>query len=759
MATDVLSITLDTAEPRVASDNKVYRADGRHWDILKSTAFVDGITRTGMLYPLPLTPQWSTITTGLYKRLGKADFTFDTPPVELIGTPPPYPPGTPANPDKWVEYHWPYQGNVYLIGQGVNDRVITSQKWPRNKGFYLSWFSYNAGQSSLVQMECGWLSETGFIGLRIWTDGKCEIYKQGILVGEGNIYERRVTTQTVYGKESESYHRPKSSKGDAKQLAQQTVDLFLIPCRRRDLLLISNQGGGFRFSFKDLDPDNPDNEITPADARLVWRVPVGQPTVLLAPLNFATSGSLIGDIMAPRIPPKSGASPTGKVYADQPGYGSGAYTTSLQEPDLSGPFAPDGTKRLARIEVDLTGDGTASPWVYGASLVFESDIASTDGTNATDITDFVVSNTLSVPENPADVTYKVTCKAPEGMEEAGAVGIRSMENRPVECKIGSISFLTGRSGTPSWKEAISDDARRVMLEFRDRAKGMEDYHITDPVPVDGLQLEDGFTYFATLPGYPKADIDIPSFGYPLPTIGQASEGEFALLPERNDRALDWFAKLHKLYAPDNEWCWKPTVNGPTCFMRHLDVLDAAPSFVTLYAKIEDAVNAGIPRDFAPYWVYRSLDPSHIKCEANEITVQGQDPRTGVPFSCRYTDKSSQDPTLSPSQRPANWVGEPRVFGYADPSIINRAYGNLSVMKWARRLTPPRDLFQFTAFFQFLPDGSPVWRTDKITLDGVGDVRILTLNGSFQTEVAGDTPEEDHLWRPYTYVGQLMQTPI
>src|SRR4051812_14873465 len=100
-----LSVTIDTVEPRVSRDPIVVLCDGRHWDVGKSTAFIDPITRTGMLTPLRYTPQWDTTTTGLYYRLHKADYTFTTDPFVAVGTPPPYPAGTPADQSKWVEHH------------------------------------------------------------------------------------------------------------------------------------------------------------------------------------------------------------------------------------------------------------------------------------------------------------------------------------------------------------------------------------------------------------------------------------------------------------------------------------------------------------------------------------------------------------------------------------------------------------------------------------------------------------------------------
>lgn len=761
MATGNLNVVIDTSEPRIQRDRIVCLVDGRHWDLNPSltTCFVDGITRTAFLTPLYYTPEWQTTTTGLYARLGKADYTFDLPPFVAEGSPPPYPDGVPQDASKWAEDPVAQVGHIYMTAQGVNDRAITNQRFPKNRPFLLSWFAYNSGQTRQVQIECGWLSEEIFIGLRIWTDGKCDIFKNGIQVGGGSIFERHVTTQTVYGKEKTTGSvKPKHSKGSSRQMQDEFVDLLLIPCRRRDLLLLSNKGGGFRFSFEDLDPDNPDNTITPDNARFLWQVPAGQAKVLCAPLNFQTSGDLVSIQYNLTDAPGGSETPTVNAFTDQPGYGAGDWSVSLLEGDASGVFVPDGDKNQVRVLAHLDGDGTSTPFLYGASDVYDAILANTDSDHETDVTPFVLSADLSVPENSGDVSFKVTCREPQGMEDAGAVDIRTVGNRAAECAIGPFSFMSGKSKSPAWTMGVDDVSSRVMLEFRDRCKTLEEYRIKVATPYDGLELSEAMTQIVAMSGYSRDDIDIPVFGFNLPTIGQSSEGEFALYPEVGDKAIDWFTRLWETFARHTQWGWVPTVNGPKFQVRTLDELDAGESQQTLYLSTADALADGVDPAFAPYWVIRSFASTRIECEANEIYVLTRDPRTGSPFAVRWRDLASQDPTLAPAQRPKNWLGEPRVYSWVDPSLAINAAASWVVGTLSRRLAVARDVIAFDSFFLIRPDGAPVWKGDKVTIAGVGDVRITTFSGKFDHEYVGDEPSKDRLWRPFKYTGELVSAP-
>ncbi|RYG20128.1 MAG: response regulator, partial [Chitinophagaceae bacterium] len=80
-------------------------------------------------------------------------------------------------------------------------------------------------------------------------------------------------------------------------LAGSFVNLSLIPCRARDLLVLSDfsgGSGGFSHTFADLSANNAVQEITPEGAHFWWRVPSGKASVQVAPMRFETAGIAYG---------------------------------------------------------------------------------------------------------------------------------------------------------------------------------------------------------------------------------------------------------------------------------------------------------------------------------------------------------------------------------------------------------------------------------------------------------------------------------
>lgn len=726
-----ISLVVDIAEPRVRRDRLAQLVYGDEWDQLAGTfdGLVEQVTNTAMLTPLYLTPEWATSVTGSYARLSKASYRFDTSS------------GGVGNADKWVEHHYPYQGNIYLQSQGVNERAITTAKYPKNRGFLLSWFAYNAGQESREQIECGWEAEGGKVGVSVWTDGKCYIYKNGVLVGRGNIFERQVTSQG--GHKSLRSGKHVSSKGAARQLAGQTVDLLLIPYKRRQLLLLSNQGGGFTHVFEDLDPADSDSEITPNQSSFYWYVGSGQATVLCAPLRFKTSGTLLSRKLVYRQAPEIGEEPAMLVYWDEPGYGSGGVAGSLVVPDNSGAFVPDGHLKECRFKLGMTGDGESSPFVYSASGTFDPIYEATDASEAFDISAYATEISLSVPESASGARLTVVLHSPNAVDSSVA-GVSVIENRPVQMEVDGATAFLGRGMPPKSHWGTVDRAGRLTLEFEDYVKALRDYRIQDAIPVDGLDLGEGLRHFARLAGMPNGALDIPDFGFKLPTVGHRTHTEFALMPDVGDTALEWFERLMKEFASHCEWYVRPAAGGIALRVAALDDLNAGASVRTLFATKADAISAGVSLADVPYRVFRSLDKQVIRCEANDIWVTGRDHQTGKQFQCHFADKDSMDPSIAPSARPLNWVGEPRRYAWVSPAITTVEAGNWACATLARRLVPYREIYEVEAEFQIVAN-VPVWRGDCVTLDGIGKCRVVSLKMDTKHDTAG------HVWRPTKYV--------
>ena len=342
--------------------------------------------------------------------------------------------------------------------------------------------------------------------------------------------------------------------------------------------------------------------------------------------------------------------------------------------------------------------------------------------------------------------------------QSGATGIRKIGNRPLVAKIGSVAFLTGRTKAPSWNESLNDTARHLALEVRDRSYAMELCKIKSPVPLDGSNISSALAYFAQMPGYSSGDMDIQSISYPLPSSGQTSGGNYALLPEDGDTAMMWMQKLWETFLRNYSWGWVPRVAGPIFRFHDIPTLNAQSVAATLYSTVAAAVTAGATAAQIPSWVFRSYHEQTVLCEANEIRVKGMNPKTQKPIYTVYQDTASQDPTLIPSARPDNWVGEPWLYAWIDPALTTLYDGFWACAQLAARLTPKRTFGEWTSDFLLFANGQPVWRNDLVRLVGIGTFRVMHLEGDFKSEHAKPTstdPYPDFIWRPFTYAGELI----
>ncbi|MES2465207.1 MAG: hypothetical protein V4671_31965, partial [Armatimonadota bacterium] len=164
MAIPTLKLEFDCPEPRTVRDRLVVSADGTTWqtrtpddgDLTEST-FLDPVTNTLMLRPLPLTAAWPTTSTGDYARLRKTDYTLITA-------------------SSWVEHPVSSAGDYYLESLGVNEIVYTTATYSQNTPFWLSTFVYGVATNRAIILECGWGSPGTGVSLRLSADGVCEVW-------------------------------------------------------------------------------------------------------------------------------------------------------------------------------------------------------------------------------------------------------------------------------------------------------------------------------------------------------------------------------------------------------------------------------------------------------------------------------------------------------------------------------------------------------------------------------------------------------
>jgi hypothetical protein len=741
MPLPVLSVFLDTQEPRILLDRLALLTDGRDWELEASSPDVglDPITKTGMLLPLPYTEQWGTgPATGQYARHKKANYTLTTP-------------------AKWKDFSLGFDGNNYLQSVDINEEVYTNTSFDRNRPVYLSWFAYNSGGESFVQLECGWGRDTDAdVRLRFTSDGKVECYRNGVKLATGSITGKQKYPQPLGPQGSDTGSQD-------RQFAQNIVNVVMIPCRQRELLLLSNQGGGCNFLFEDLDPNEEIPTITGAGP-FWWYVPEGQASVQFAPLKFKTSGYIVSSVKQFRYPPPEDSEFTFYGNTDDPGYGSGEVFASLVEEDGTTEFEPDGALDTVRIRIDLTGDSDSTPYLYGATVTLEPSTANTPAANIP-LANYMVSASYTVGEGPADVKFDVTLQNPATLEVASGASVRTIGNRPIRAYVGTVPIFTGRTDAPKWEESYSDNSRRLTLPGRDLWKALETYRIQDPLPINRMYLHEAFEFFAMMPGFPFSMMDVEEMDLILPAVGQESEGEHSLLPEVGDTPADWIIKLWETFCGDYFVGWVPTAAGPKFRVASPASIGTTP-VATIYGTVQAAYNALIAggasaadaHALAPRYVYRTYRETHLEPEANDITVVGRHPRTGTALIAHWADVVSQDMTLAPGDRPANWLGEPRRYGLVEPQVITtQEMANYALAVLVNRLPKVRRMGEWECDLLGKLDGAMVWRGDPVRLDGIGIFRVNTLSADdlSREHAASWVGDQDMVWRPTLYTGEYI----
>ena len=711
----VLKTYIDTVAPRVYLDRQAIYCDGRGWDLLNSSnVVVDDATNTAMLRPVQLEPNWQTTGTGVYARWRKADLIITTP-------------------AQWTESSLRFDGDYYVDSLNINEVVYTPTV-ERNRGVYLSYFNFGTGNENYIAMECGFGTPTTGRSFRIYSDGNVEVWVGSVMVGSVRITGEAELYRTPYG----PLGAPQGAPGRA--IPAQTVDLLIIPCRKREILIVSNQGGPANWLYTDIDPSVAVPTINP-EGRFWFYVPTGKAKVSVAPMRYATSGYIVSPLQTLRYPPPTGTTLTRTGAADLPGYGSAQAQYFMCLPNRATIFVPDGSRSTACMRVNLAGDGSATPFVYWTAGELGATIAYTPN-SPTDITPYVVQRMpphLEVPESPSDVKLTLTLGNPAAAEAAGATYLRTIGNRPLSAQYGSIAILTGTTNSPQWKEGISDSARDLIIETRDRWKHCETYLMQDPLPLDDKRLDLGITTLIGYPGFPSSDVDADIVDFYIPSVPQASRGEFANKPEVGDKPAEWLNRLWETYARTFIMGWVPTAAGPKFRFRSPESLGVTPQ-ITIYPTI--ALAGGNPS-----LVFRTYKETNLEPEANSIYVVGRDPRTELPLIAHYIDGYSVDPTIPVAYRPLNWLGEERRYSLVEPGITTIEDASYACGIIAMRLTPVRRMAEWECDLLPRPDGAPVWRGDCVRLYGYGVYRVNTISADLRLESLART------WRPATYTGE------
>lgn len=745
MVSDAFSFTLDHAQWRVKNDRLCSVVSGAYepdferkksvhgWDERWGTVdgngdlltWVDPVTNTLMLRPAPGLKAWQTTGTGIYARLQKSDFTL-------------------ANPSKWINHNLRFATDHILHGVNLtNEGGVTTSAWEKNRGFFLSFLVYSTG-TERSEVHCGWNSlasgATG-VSLRIFSDGDVEVWKHGALIETGNVGP----------KDGEK------AKADGKWF-----DLFLIPFRKRELLVYSSLGGGFSVVFEDIDEGDPDPTITAA-TNFWFYIPGSARTMSLqiAPIRYPSGDTYRASIVSTfQEAPGSAETPELTIYSDAPGYGGTRLASSLvTEADPTVLFVPDNVTRDFRHRIVFTGDGEATDFVYGHQAEFPSVRDQTDDSESVVLDEYALDAGISFCEGSAAAEVSLTLKSPDAIEAAGGGSIKEQINRPFEVKYGEVQIMDCRTLPIRYIEAHGDENRRVTLEARDFRERLESYRFQDPTPLDGLTLRDAIEMIVRAPGLLPEDLDLdPECDtFELPSAGRGSSGDWSVEIQPGDTPAYWLDRIQDSYC--GTW-FHSIVPGPEhpllTFKSPEEMGDDAA--LTLYLTDEDAIAEGLTEEERRFFVIRKWCESSLRPECNDIHILGMDPRTRRPISVHYPDLASQDPSLAPSSRPDNWYGEIIRYGYRDLYLSSLESCQRAAELLYRRLTKRRYMADFTCECLIDPDTNlPMWKGGVVEVFGLGKWRLTTGKlGPWKRE---PTEAVDFVWRESVYTAEKLRDDV
>lgn len=706
-----IEVELDIAEPRILKDRLTVTAGGRKerqawWLEGSSGVWRDPVRRRVMLSPLCTTAAWRTTTTGNYARLAKADYTLTTP-------------------SAWVENHRGVSGNIYLEGNGTNERVTTSTTWGADQGFFLSVYvpdTQSLGEQTIL--ECGWGTPgaAGTISIRFRANGGVSYWDGATQIGYDDLDYASANKNPLLG-----------------SVGLSTVNIILLPMKVRntdgtvragELLITTDAGTGVVYGMENTGSD----PIVPA-AAFWWQVPIGRPSVLCAPLKFETSGTLYGPLQKLRYAPASGRSFSGRGFYSTAGSSPTATYSLIDSTGAS--YTADGTIDSVRGKVAFSGDGSNSVCVEAVDWVMARETTDTDDSEKVNITTLIEGLEINLDDHGV-ATCEITMRR-GAMEDAGVEGWLELSDRPF--RIYSVNpddnvktdIMRGTLGAPEWRPADglgNGDTDLLVYNGRDRSQELAYYQFGDTVSDDGKLITDALEDILTTAGFDSSDLVLSTSTATVP-ISDPGMGEWAFLPQRGETAEEYLNALRdKLIA--NWWLgWVPTLAGYKWRGQAPDDLSDTPA-ITLYESEEDAIAAGATAAQALHRTIRRIVRYGYPPEANQVIVLGQDRYTGLTILSQSNDTASQTPTTAPSGRPITWRGRVHRVLEIDPSYSTQAKADSVKSILYERLASERYLIDWTSdFLHVAASGRPLWTGDVVRLYLQGrakweDYRIVGL---------------------------------
>lgn len=687
------SLKLDTAQTRIKRD-RIAAVIGAYDDYsvtFQSDCYVTKQSGTVLLRPAPMHVQWALLTTGIYARLKKADYTLTS--------------------ARWTERDLNITGfDSVLDLVGANEAIITTAVYAINQAWYVKWMAYGNGHDDFTQMECGMNSTaTGATGIsfRMSPTGSIECWKDGTL---------RET------------HPFCGTNRDADISGKYVWAIFIPGIRRNGCLVITSQGAEFEVYYDDLDETDPTTIVTPATK--FWSyIATGGASVQAAAVYFPSNGFQCSKSLFLAEIPGVAESSTSKIPASLNG---GSVTAAFVErSDGTTTYAKNDTP--CRMRLDLSGISGNTPFVYGAMVEYAALQGDTPGDDPTELIPNTVDLQLNVPEGVTGATLDVTLRDPFALEMTAAQ-IAVIENRPIQFLVDGILCWDGVGQEPEETDHFEDEGRRLTTTYLDKWALLEQHIYRDPKIWDGENFPAFVADVLNDAGCTDTDIQIDPFNIPNIPPGN---GKFNCMAQRGENGAQVLQRGFEAYAGLWLYGFRP-VGGVLTFRAGDDSVggkfDPANVVMTIYKTQANAMAAlGLTAKEVRGSIYRELKQRATPVEANFVKITGITLATGDPIEVQKSDVLSMDPTIPVLTRPDNWLGTFRPLGIFNRFVTSIAVATAACNDKFDKVTKKYFAAEFGTPFMARPDivsGDPLWKGDVVVIEDRGTYRITSLQVAF-----------------------------
>lgn len=704
------SLYVDHIQRRLSADRLSVFAGGKDFDTTTaSNIWIEPITKTILLRPGFFTQEWVESNSGIYAKLPTSTYIVDTPGAwkEVA--------------DAVIAGPW-----SFIPDSSFNEPAITSAYMGKNQGMYMALYVPGVANNNVEKVRFGF-GETADVnnnwGFILYTNGDIETYYEGTLIANGSI----------------------TSSDVSESIMGNVIELAIIPYRKRDLLIYSpSNGGGFYVTNETIAEDALDADIL-GSSKFWFHVTNGVTKVMTSTIKYFSSGSIESNLLSFFEPPLISdvldeypnvefSSTNNFLFYAHPSYNA-THTMNVQLLGEDGlPFVKNGVNTKCKLKISMDSDNSNFTPSFYASLVSYKPRFSDTSNESYNISKQYQSIELNVGEQAKNVSLDVTLI---DVENEVVDRLISLENRPIQFKSDTdIVLFDGVMKIDNYTEnGVNPYVSSLNLNCLDYWHLLETYIFVDPIPLDGRKLTDAIKMIMQLVGFDEDKVVITESDYIIPYLPATESGEFSNLIEVGDTAASWITKLLEDYTDYYYYGFKPSITGIIFYAQSADDLGTTPKIV-LYDSIQDSIDiGGHSEEDASKYVYQTYKELPLPIEANDIRVTGYNPQTRKAIHVHKVDYASQNPELTTTARPDNWLGFIKRYGILDVAF-NTQDVCINVCNYLfDRLTTQRFVAEVNCKILLDSDGVPLWRGDIVHLYNKDKYyRINTFNVDFVKEL-------------------------